>query len=89
MRDLVTDDVLPVLDDSIGAEAVGVAMVGRLTPVGDSQYVFASGTTPLDEAGLAVAAGFVRPGGRGLLRLEPGLIRNLGAGDAQNFRVNL
>jgi len=67
LRDLATDDVLPVLDDSIGAEAVGVALVGRLTPVGDGQHVFASGTTPHDEAGLTVAAGFVRPGGRGLL----------------------
>ncbi len=67
LRDLATDDVLPVLDDGIGADAVGVALVGRLTPVGDDCYIFASGTTPLDEAGLAVAAGFVRPGGRGLL----------------------
>jgi len=67
LRDLATGDVLPVLDDSIGAEAVGVALIGRLTPVGDGQYVFASGATPLDEAGLTVAAGFVRPGGRGLL----------------------
>ncbi len=67
LRGLATDDVLPVLDDSIGAETVEVALVGRLTPAGDGQYVFASGTTPLDEAGLTVAAGFVRPGGRGLL----------------------
>jgi len=59
--------VLPVCDDGIGAEAVGVALVGRLALVGDARYVFAGGVTPLDEAGLAVAGGFVRPGGRGLL----------------------
>ncbi len=67
MRDLATDEVLPVCDDGIGAEAVGMPLVGRLAPVGDGRYVFAGGVTPLDEAGLAVAAGFVRPGGRGLL----------------------
>jgi len=67
LRDLITDEVLPVCDDGIGAEAVGVALVGRLAPVGDARYVFAGGVTPLDEAGLAVAGGFVRPGGRGLL----------------------
>ncbi len=67
LRDLVTDELLPVCDDSIGVEAVGVPLVGRLAPVGDGRYVFAGGVTPLDEAGLAVAGGFVRPGGRGLL----------------------
>ncbi len=34
LRDLATGDVLPVLDDSIKAEAVGLALVGRLTPAG-------------------------------------------------------
>ncbi len=67
MRDMVTGDVAPVLDDGIGAAAIGVALVGWLVPVGDGHHVFASGATPLDEAGLAVAAGSVRPGARGLL----------------------
>ena len=66
LRDLVTDERLSVLDGSIGAEAVGVALVARLVPVGDGRYVWVSGTTPLDEAGLAVARGFVRPGACGL-----------------------
>ncbi len=67
LRDLVTGEVLSVLDENIGPDAVGVALVGRLAPVGDGRQVFASGTTPLDEAGLAVTAGYVRPGARGLL----------------------
>ncbi len=67
LRDLVTGEVLPVLDGSIGAEAVEVALVARLAPVGDGRYVWVGGTTPLDAAGLAVAQSFVRPGARNLL----------------------
>ena len=39
LRDLVTDEVLPVFDESIGAEAVEVALLARLAPAGDGQYV--------------------------------------------------
>ena len=67
LHDLVTGEALPVLDESIGLEAVEVALVARLAPVGDGRYVWVGGTTPLDAAGLAVAQGFVRPGARGLL----------------------
>ena len=67
LRDLGTGDMLPVLDDAIGPELAGVTLVGRLAPLGDGQHVFVSGVTPLDEAGLAVASSFVRPGGRGLV----------------------
>ncbi len=67
LRDLVTGEVLFVLDENIGPDALGVALVGRLAPVGDGRQVWVSATTPLDEAGLAVTAGFVRPGARGLL----------------------
>ncbi len=66
-RDLATGELLPVLDDSFEPGLAGLALVGRLAPVGDGRHVFVSGVTPLDEAGLAVAPGFVRPGGRGLL----------------------
>ena len=55
LRDLVTGEVLPVLDESIGSEAVEVALVARLAPAGDGRYVWVGGTTPLDAAGLAVA----------------------------------
>jgi len=67
LQDLATGDVLLVLDESIGADLAGVALLGRLGALGDGQHVFVSGVTPLDEAGLAVAMSFVRPGGRGLL----------------------
>ena len=70
LRDLITGAMLPVLDDAISPELAGVALVGRLAPLGDGQHVFVSGVTPLDEAGLAVANSFVRPGGRGLVNLQ-------------------
>jgi Protein of unknown function (DUF2786) len=68
LRDLASGEVLRVLDESIPAAAVEVALVGRLAPLGDGRHVFAGGVTPLDDAGLGVALGFVRPGsGRGLV----------------------
>jgi hypothetical protein len=68
LRDLASGEVLRILDESIPAAAAGVALVGRLAPLGDGRHVFAGGVTPLDDAGLGVAMGFVRPGsGRGLV----------------------
>jgi len=67
LRDLVTGEGLSVLDENIGPKAMEVALVARLAPMGDGRYLLTGGATPLDEAGLAVAQGFVRPGTRGLL----------------------
>ncbi len=67
LRDLASGDALRVLDDDIGPGLAGLAVVGRLAPLDDGRHVFVSGVTPLDDAGLAVATGFVRPNGRGPL----------------------
>ncbi|MBV8613061.1 MAG: DUF2786 domain-containing protein [Acetobacteraceae bacterium] len=68
LRDLASGEELAVLDETIPAEAVGVALVGRVAPLGDGRHAFAGGVIPLDEAALGVAMGFVRPGaGRGLV----------------------
>jgi len=67
LRDLVTGEALSVIDGNIGPDAMGVALVGRLASLSDGRQVFAGGAMPLDEAGLAVTASFVRPGARGLL----------------------
>ena len=68
LRDITSGEGLHVLDENIPSEAVGVALLGRLTPLGDGPYVFVGGITPLDEVALEVAMGFVRPGaGRGLI----------------------
>ena len=47
-------------------DCVGLPLAARLAPMGDGRHVFASPATPLDDAALAVAQGFIRPGGRGL-----------------------
>jgi len=67
LRDLATGEALRVLDEDLGPELAGLALVGRLAPLDDGRHLFVSGVTPLDDAGLAVATGFVRPGGRGPL----------------------
>ena len=66
LRDLATGELLQVANEGIGAEATGVLLAGRLAPAGDGQHVFVGGVTPLDDAGLAAAAAFVRSGARGL-----------------------
>lgn len=66
LRDLATGEAVTVLDGAIGPELAGVALAGRLAPIGNGQHVFVSGVTPLDEAGIAAASSFIRPGGRGL-----------------------
>ena len=67
VRDLATGETLQVLEPNLEAELAGLALTGRPVPVADGLHVFISVVTPLDEAGLAVASGFIRPGGRGLL----------------------
>ncbi len=65
VRDLATNETLLAVEP-LGPELAGLALVGRLAPLGDGRHGFVGVVTPLDEAGLAVASGFIRPGGRGL-----------------------
>lgn len=66
LRDIATSEVLRLPGGSIGADLAGLLLAGRLAPLGDVQHMFVSCVTPLDEAGLAAAASFIRPGNRGL-----------------------
>ena len=66
LRDLASGEALRVLDDSMPPDCVGLPLAARLAPMGDGRHVFAGPATPLDDAALAVAQGFIRPGGRGL-----------------------
>ena len=66
MRDLASAETLHVLDGDFGPDPSGLVVAGRLARMEDGRHLFVTGVTPLDEAGLAVAQGFVRPGGRGL-----------------------
>ena len=67
LRDLVSGEMLQVIDDDVGADLAGVTLVARVGLFGDGRHMIVSGVTPLDEAGLAVALGFVRPGERAKL----------------------
>lgn len=67
VEDLATGEALSLFDDTIPPSAVGVPFTARLVPIGIGDGHVAFGPIiPLDEAGLAVAMGFVRPGHRGL-----------------------
>jgi hypothetical protein len=66
LRDLASDETLQVLDDSMPPDCAGLSLAVRLAPLGSGQHVFAGPATPLDDVGLEVAQGFLRPGGRGL-----------------------
>ncbi len=62
LRDLLSGETVLVLDDTLGPHTVGVAVLVRLVPAGEERSVFVGAVTPLDEAALAVAQRFVRPG---------------------------
>ncbi len=62
LRDLTSGETVSVLYDGIESGAIGLAVLGRLVPVSENRLLFAGGVTPLDEAALAVARRFVRPG---------------------------
>jgi hypothetical protein len=66
LRDLASGETLHLLDDGMQPDCVGLSLAVRLAPLGDGQHVFAGPVTPLDDAGVEVAQGFLRPGGRGL-----------------------
>ena len=54
-------------DDAMHPALTGLHVAAWLAPLPDGRNVFVGGVTPLDEAGLAVAMGFVRPGRPGLM----------------------
>jgi hypothetical protein len=66
LSDLASGETLRLLDEGIPSDCVGLSLVARLAPIGDGRHVLAGPATPLDDAGMEVARGFVRPGGRGL-----------------------
>lgn len=66
LSDLATGKVVRLYDDQIPPTAIGLSLVALLCPLGDGAFVAAGPLTPLDDAALAVALGFVRPGGRGV-----------------------
>ncbi len=65
LRDLASSEILRVVNEHL-PPCVGVSLVGRTAPLGEGSHALIGATTPLDDAGLSVALGFVRPNGKGL-----------------------
>ncbi|MGQ0446470.1 MAG: DUF2786 domain-containing protein [Beijerinckiaceae bacterium] len=62
VEDLATGKTLSILVRDIPAAATGYALAARLCPLADGVFATVGPLTPLDEAALEVAMGFVRPG---------------------------
>ncbi len=62
LSDVVSDERLRVDEEAVPPGLAGLHLVAWLAPLPDGTEMFVSAVTPLDEAGLALAAGFVRPG---------------------------
>lgn len=75
LRDVVSTETVRVDDDAIHASLTGLHVAAWLAPLPGGRHVFVGGVTPLDEAGIAVAMGFVRRG-------RPGLITPVRCADA-------
>jgi hypothetical protein len=70
LRDLATGESLDVERPALRQGCEGLALVGRLARLADGGFRFVGPVTPLDAVALAVANGFIRPGGRGLSALR-------------------
>src|SRR5271166_139612 len=62
VEDLATGEALSMLDRDIPAIATGLALAARLCPLPSGVFISLGPLTPLDDAALNVALGFVRPG---------------------------
>ena len=62
VEDLATGQALSMLDRGIPAIATGLAVAVRLCPLPGGVFISLGPLTPLDDAALDVALGFVRPG---------------------------
>lgn len=69
VEDLATGEALSILADDIPATVVGVSFAARLCPVPSGIFLAVGPLTPLDDAALEVAMGFLRPG-KGLANPE-------------------
>lgn len=62
VEDLASGVTLSILDRDVPAAAVGLAFAARLCPLPGGIFAAVSPLTPLDDAALEIAMGFVRPG---------------------------
>ena len=62
LSDVVSDERLRVDEGAVPSGLAGLHLIAWLAPLPDGTEMFVSAVTPLDEAGLALTVGFVRPG---------------------------
>ncbi len=62
LSDVVSDERLRVDEEAVPPGLVGLHLIAWLAPLPDGTEMFVSAVTPLDEAGLALTAGFIWPG---------------------------
>ncbi len=62
VEDLATGKTLSMVDRAIPVTATGIALAARLCPLPGGIFATVGPLTPLDDAALEVAMGFVRPG---------------------------
>lgn len=62
LSDVVSEEHLRVDEDAVPPGLAGLHLIAWLAPLPDGTEMFVSAVTPLDEAGLALTAEFVRPG---------------------------
>jgi len=67
LRDLASGETVRVDDEAMHVAVTGLHIAAWLAPLPDGRLVFVGVVTPLDEAGVEVAMGFVRPGRSGLI----------------------
>lgn len=67
LRDLASHETIRVAHDSVPPGSSGLTFIVRLAPLGDGTHVLAGPPATLDDAALAVASGFIRPGGTTLV----------------------
>lgn len=66
LRDLISGELLEVVDKQIPTDAVGLRIAVRSGPLGDGRHALIGPITPLDDTACGVALGFRRPDGNGL-----------------------
>ena len=66
LRDVASDETVLVDDETMQAAFTGLRIAAWLAPLPGGHHVFVGAVTPLDEAGVEVAMGFIRPGRSGL-----------------------
>ena len=67
LRDVASGETLQVDDETMQIALTGLHVAAWLAPLPNERHVFVGAVTPLEQAGIEVAMGFVRPGRSGLI----------------------